>query len=266
MASIFRSRLGEGLLALKAVSYALAKSISPAIMVSGTPHKTCTDGTTRLIKSLSMISSWRRVNVWMSSIEAAKGSASSLFPPTIIISSSKINQSKAILNFLTACGLCTLWSPYQTQRLWSKTSTINLLSCPVRYFANIIHKNKSTRNLPSYFNIKKISLEYLMLSISITASDSDTKFQKTYKADTISLSFLISRTTPDILGICISKNINDWSTKSPEVQIVTTLSRKCGASECSNSTMKEDLKFLENPRVLNALRANILPQMAATLF
>jgi hypothetical protein len=34
------------------------------------------------------------------------------------------------------------------------------------------------------------------------------------------------------------------------------------ASERSNSTMKEDLKILEKPRVLNAPRANILAQMA----
>jgi len=35
------------------------------------------------------------------------------------------------------------------------------------------------------------------------------------------------------------------------------------ASERSNSTMKEDLKILDKPRVLNAQRANILAQMAA---
>jgi len=35
------------------------------------------------------------------------------------------------------------------------------------------------------------------------------------------------------------------------------------ASERSNSTMKEDLKILDKPRVLNATEANILAQMAA---
>ena len=35
------------------------------------------------------------------------------------------------------------------------------------------------------------------------------------------------------------------------------------ASERANSTMKEDLKILEKPRVINAHRANILAQMAA---
>jgi len=35
------------------------------------------------------------------------------------------------------------------------------------------------------------------------------------------------------------------------------------ASERANSTMKEDLKILEKPRVLNAQRAAILAQMAA---
>ena len=35
------------------------------------------------------------------------------------------------------------------------------------------------------------------------------------------------------------------------------------ASERSNSTMKEDLKILDKPRVLNGPRANILSQMAA---
>ena len=35
------------------------------------------------------------------------------------------------------------------------------------------------------------------------------------------------------------------------------------ASERSNSTVKEDLKILDKPRVLNAPRANILAQMAA---
>ena len=34
------------------------------------------------------------------------------------------------------------------------------------------------------------------------------------------------------------------------------------ASERANSTMKEDLKILEKPRVLNSSRANILAQMA----
>ena len=35
------------------------------------------------------------------------------------------------------------------------------------------------------------------------------------------------------------------------------------ASERSNSTIKEDLKILEKPRVLNSPRANILAQIAA---
>jgi len=35
------------------------------------------------------------------------------------------------------------------------------------------------------------------------------------------------------------------------------------ASERANSTMKEDLKILEKPRVINAQRANILAQLAA---
>ena len=35
------------------------------------------------------------------------------------------------------------------------------------------------------------------------------------------------------------------------------------ASERANSTMKEDLKILEKPRILNAQRAAILAQMAA---
>jgi len=35
------------------------------------------------------------------------------------------------------------------------------------------------------------------------------------------------------------------------------------ASERANSTIKEDIKILEKPRVLNRLRANILAQMAA---
>ena len=35
------------------------------------------------------------------------------------------------------------------------------------------------------------------------------------------------------------------------------------ASERANSTMKEDLKILEKPRVLNASRSNILAQLAA---
>ncbi len=34
------------------------------------------------------------------------------------------------------------------------------------------------------------------------------------------------------------------------------------ASERANSTMKEDIKILEKPRVLNSSRANILAQMA----
>jgi hypothetical protein len=35
------------------------------------------------------------------------------------------------------------------------------------------------------------------------------------------------------------------------------------ASERSNSTLKEDIKILDKPRVLNASRANSLAQMAA---
>ena len=35
------------------------------------------------------------------------------------------------------------------------------------------------------------------------------------------------------------------------------------ASERANSTMKEDLKILEKPKVINAQRANILAQVAA---
>ena len=35
------------------------------------------------------------------------------------------------------------------------------------------------------------------------------------------------------------------------------------ASERANSTMKEDLKILEKPRVLNASRSNILAQLSA---
>ena len=35
------------------------------------------------------------------------------------------------------------------------------------------------------------------------------------------------------------------------------------AAERANSTMKEDLKILEKPRILNAQRAAILAQMAA---
>ena len=35
------------------------------------------------------------------------------------------------------------------------------------------------------------------------------------------------------------------------------------ASERSNSTLKEDIKILDRPRVLNATRANILAQLAA---
>jgi len=35
------------------------------------------------------------------------------------------------------------------------------------------------------------------------------------------------------------------------------------ASERANSTMKEDLKILEKPRVLNISRSNILAQLAA---
>jgi len=35
------------------------------------------------------------------------------------------------------------------------------------------------------------------------------------------------------------------------------------ASERANSTLKEDIKILDKPRVLNATRANILAQMAA---
>ena len=35
------------------------------------------------------------------------------------------------------------------------------------------------------------------------------------------------------------------------------------ASERANSTMKEDLKIIEKPKILNSSRANILAQMAA---
>ena len=38
------------------------------------------------------------------------------------------------------------------------------------------------------------------------------------------------------------------------------------ASERSNSTLKEDIKILDRPRVLNARRANILAQLAAIVF
>jgi len=41
-----------------------------------------------------------------------------------------------------------------------------------------------------------------------------------------------------------------------------TIKKIRSASERSNSTMKEDLKILEKPRVLNSSRANILAQMA----
>ena len=43
----------------------------------------------------------------------------------------------------------------------------------------------------------------------------------------------------------------------------STFKKMRPASERSNSTMKEDLKILDKPRVLNAPRANILAQMAA---
>ena len=42
-----------------------------------------------------------------------------------------------------------------------------------------------------------------------------------------------------------------------------TLKKMRPASERSNSTMKEDIKILDKPRVLNGSRANILAQMAA---
>jgi hypothetical protein len=41
------------------------------------------------------------------------------------------------------------------------------------------------------------------------------------------------------------------------------LKRIRSASERANSTMKEDLKILDKPRVLNASRSNILAQLAA---
>jgi len=43
----------------------------------------------------------------------------------------------------------------------------------------------------------------------------------------------------------------------------STLKKMRPASERSNSTMKEDLKILDKPRVLGGPRANILAQMAA---
>jgi hypothetical protein len=43
----------------------------------------------------------------------------------------------------------------------------------------------------------------------------------------------------------------------------TAIKKNRSASERSNSTMKEELKILEKPRVLNGPRANILAQMAA---
>jgi hypothetical protein len=42
-----------------------------------------------------------------------------------------------------------------------------------------------------------------------------------------------------------------------------TIKKLRSASERANSTMKEDLKILEKPRILNSSRANILAQMAA---
>jgi len=42
-----------------------------------------------------------------------------------------------------------------------------------------------------------------------------------------------------------------------------TLKKMRPASERSNSTMKEDIKILDKPRVLNGSRANILAQMSA---
>jgi len=42
-----------------------------------------------------------------------------------------------------------------------------------------------------------------------------------------------------------------------------TLKKMRPASERSNSTMKEDLKILDKPRVLNGPRADILAQIAA---
>ena len=41
-----------------------------------------------------------------------------------------------------------------------------------------------------------------------------------------------------------------------------TIKKMRSASERANSTIKEDIKILEKPRVLNGFRANILGQMA----
>ena len=45
-----------------------------------------------------------------------------------------------------------------------------------------------------------------------------------------------------------------------------TLKKLRSASERSNSTIKEDLKILEKPKVLKGSRANILAQMAGIVF
>jgi len=45
-----------------------------------------------------------------------------------------------------------------------------------------------------------------------------------------------------------------------------TIKNMRSASERSNSTIKEDLKVLEKPRVLKGTRANILAQMAGIVF
>jgi hypothetical protein len=59
----------------------------------------------------------------------------------------------------------------------------------------------------------------------------------------------------------MSKNIRDWSTKYHAVQ--NEIKKNRSASERSNSTIKEDKKIINKPRVLNISRANILAQMAA---
>ena len=52
--------------------------------------------------------------------------------------------------------------------------------------------------------------------------------------------------------------------KYQEVQNVTTISKKCvQLLNGQNSTMKEDIKILDKPKILNAARANILAQIAA---
>ncbi len=55
-----------------------------------------------------------------------------------------------------------------------------------------------------------------------------------------------------------------WRGKIPRGSKRYNLIKKIrSASERANSTMKEDLKILEKPRILNAQRAAILAQMAA---